>query len=68
MRQIFLFISMVVIGGGLYLKFIYDVPDSQAQINFFVSWFVIVIGVGSLLVNIFWKNARDKNKQNKDEL
>lgn len=65
MRQILLFISIAVIGGGLYLKLIYDVPDSQAQINFFVSWFFIVIGAGSLLVNIFWGNTGGK-KRNKD--
>jgi hypothetical protein len=66
MRQILLFISIAVIGGGLYLKLFYDVPDSQTQINFFVSWFFIIIGVGSLLVNIFWGNTGDKENRNRD--
>ncbi len=67
MKQILLFISMAVIGIGLYLKLFYDVPDSQAQINFFVSWFFIIIGTGSLLSNIFWGNKADKNSRNKNE-
>lgn len=61
MRQIFLFISLAIIGAGLYLKFFYDVPDSQATINFFASWFFIITGVSSLLMNIFWSNPK-KNK------
>jgi heme/copper-type cytochrome/quinol oxidase subunit 4 len=61
MKQIFLFISLAVIGIGLYLKFFYDVPDAQERINFFVSWFFIIIGVGSLLANIFWTNKRKPN-------
>ena len=55
MSQIFLFISLAVIGAGLYLKFLYDVPDSQAAINFFVSWFLIIIGTSGFLINVFWK-------------
>lgn len=63
MKQIFLFISLAVIGIGLYLKFFYDVPDAQERINFFVSWFFIIIGVGSLLANIFWTNKRKPGKK-----
>jgi hypothetical protein len=55
MKHILLFISLAVIGAGLYFKFLYDVPDSQENINFFVSWFLIIIGLASLLINIFWK-------------
>ena len=54
MKQIFLFISIVLIGIGVYLKFLYDVPDSQESINFFTSWFLIIIGIASLLINLFW--------------
>ncbi|MDD5673977.1 MAG: hypothetical protein PHC61_07440 [Chitinivibrionales bacterium] len=63
-----LFISMAVIGGGLYLKFFYDVPDSQTQINFFVSWFFIILGVGGVLVDIFWEKSVDHENRDKDEL
>ncbi len=54
MKQIFLFISLAVIGVGLYLMYFYDVPDSQVSINFFVSWFFVIVGVSSLLTNLFW--------------
>jgi len=38
--------------------FFYDVPDVQANINFFTSWFLVIVGVASLLVNLFWKSKR----------
>ena len=58
MKQIFLFISLIVIGAGIYLKYFYDVPDSQTEINFFVSWFFIIVGISSLLINIFWQTPK----------
>lgn len=59
MKQIFLFISIAIICIGLYLKLFYDVPDAQEQINFFVSWFLIIVGAGSLLINLFWSNKKN---------
>jgi hypothetical protein len=47
---------------GLYLRLFYDVPDSQEKINFFVSWFFIIIGISSLLINLLWDNK--KNEKN----
>jgi nitric oxide reductase large subunit len=61
MKQILLFISLAMLGFGLYLKLLYDVPDSQEKINFFVSWFFIIIGISSLLINLFW-DAREKRE------
>jgi len=55
MKQIFLFISLAVLVAGLYMKFFYDVPDSQENINFFVSWFLIIMSISSFLINIFWQ-------------
>ncbi len=63
MKQIFLFISFIVIGLGLYLKYFYDVPDEQMTINFFTSWFFIIIGIGSLLINIFWTTKNNNQKE-----
>jgi hypothetical protein len=63
MRQIFLFISLAVLGFGLYLKFFYDVPDSQIQINFFVSWFLIIVAAASLLMNLFWSNPKKRKEE-----
>jgi hypothetical protein len=64
MRQIFLFISLAVLCFGLYLRLFYDVPDSQEKINFFVSWFLIIIALSSLLINLFW----DTEKKRTDEV
>jgi hypothetical protein len=62
MRQIFLFVSLAVIGFGLYLKFFYDTPDEQITINFFVSWFLLIVGASSLLMNLFWsKKKKQRN-------
>jgi hypothetical protein len=62
MRQIFLFVSLAVIGFGLYLKFFYDTPDEQIAINFFVSWFLLIVGTSSLLMNLFWsKKKKQRN-------
>lgn len=60
MRQILLFISLVVLCFGLYLKLFYDVPDSQEKINFFVSGFFIIIGISSLLMNLFWDTKKKR--------
>jgi len=54
MRRIYLFIALVILGFGLFLKFFYDVPDAKETINFFTSWFFIIIGIASLLINLFW--------------
>jgi len=60
MKQVFLFISLVIVGAGIYLKFFYDVPDNQEAINFFVSWFLIIIGISSMLINLFWKTRKSR--------
>jgi hypothetical protein len=62
MRQILLIISLAIIGVGLYLRLLYDVPDSEETINFFVSWFFIIIGVSSLLINLFWSTKLDRKR------
>jgi hypothetical protein len=58
MRQVFIFVSLTVIGFGLYLKLFYDTPDEQIAINFFVSGFLIIVGTSSLLMNLFWTSAK----------
>ena len=60
MKQVFLFISLAIVGAGIYLKFFYDVPDNQEVINFFVSWFLIIIGISSMLINLFWKTQKSR--------
>ena len=65
MRQILFFISLAVLAFGLYLKFFHDVPDTQEAINFFVSWFLIIVSISGMLVNMFW--SKTKNSKDDDE-
>jgi hypothetical protein len=58
MRQILFFISVALLGIGIYLKFFYDVPDADQAINFFTGWFFIIIGIASLLINLFWSSSK----------
>ena len=67
MRQVFLFVSLAIIGIGLYLKFFYDVPDVQETINFFTSWFFIIVGTSSLLINLFWGSPKNKSSHNEQK-
>jgi hypothetical protein len=62
MRQIAYFISIALLVCGLYLKLFYDVPDNQEAINFFVSWFLIIVGVSSILINLFWSSGKKSVK------
>jgi hypothetical protein len=56
-KQIFIFISVGLVGLGLYLNFFYDAPDSQATANFFTSWFLVIVGIAGLLINLLWKKS-----------
>jgi hypothetical protein len=60
MKQIFLFISLALIGLGIYFKYFYDVPDVQETVNFFTSWFFIIVGGAGLLISLFWSSPKKK--------
>lgn len=64
MKQILYFISLAVLLFGLYLKFIYDVPDSEEKTNYFVSGFLIIMGISTLLINLFWDNTEKPKEKN----
>ena len=57
-KQIFIFISLAIIGLGFYLAMFYDVPDAETTINFFTSWFLVIVGAASLLINLFWGKSK----------
>ena len=59
MRRVFAVISVVVLGFGLYLRFLYDVPDAQETTNFFTSWFLIIISTAGLLANLLWSSPKN---------
>lgn len=50
--------SAIVFLVGVYLKFLYDVPDVQEVTNMWVSWFLIVLGVIGIIVSLVWKKKR----------
>jgi FtsH-binding integral membrane protein len=58
MRQVFFFIALALVGFGFFLKLFYDVPDAQETVNFFTSWFFIIVGGASALIVLFWSRRR----------
>jgi hypothetical protein len=58
MKTVLFFLALLLLGLGVYLKFFYDVPDNQAAVNLFTSWFLIIIGVAGLLINLFWSSSK----------
>lgn len=63
MRQLFLFISLGVLGFGIYLWQFYDVPDSQIMVNFYVSRFLAIAGAASILMNLFWSSPKKRKRE-----
>lgn len=47
--------SAILIFGGLYFKFLYDVPDGEEVTNMWVSWFLIIFGIIGITVSALWK-------------
>ena len=48
-------LGTILIFGGLYFKFLYDVPDGEEITNMWVSWFLIIFGVIGITVSALWK-------------
>ena len=48
-------LAAILIFGGLYFKFLYDVPDGEEITNMWVSWFLIIFGVIGITVSALWK-------------
>lgn len=61
---IVLFLTILIF-GGLYFKFLYDVPDGQEATNNWVSWLLVVSGIIGLMVTGLWKsrNPLEENQQ-----
>jgi len=54
-RYLVTILSAILIFGGLYFKFLYDVPDGEDITNMWVSWFLIIIGIIGIMVSALWK-------------
>ena len=48
-------LSSVLFFGGLYLMFLYDVPDAEAATNTWVSLTLIIAGISGMIVSLLWK-------------
>lgn len=48
-------LSAILIFGGLYFKFFYDVPDGQDLTNLWVSWTLVILGVSGVIVSSMWR-------------
>lgn len=48
-------LSSVIFFGGLYLMFLYDVPDAEAATNTWVSLTLIIAGIAGIIVSLLWK-------------
>lgn len=51
--------SAIIFLIGVYLKFLYDVPDAQEVTNMWVSWFLIGLGVIGFIISLVWKKKRN---------
>lgn len=51
----------LLIFGGLYFKFLYDVPDGEEKTNSLVSWFLVVFGVIGIMIAALWKSKNPLN-------
>jgi predicted MFS family arabinose efflux permease len=58
-RHVIAILSVIVFLGGIYTKFLYDVPDAQEVTNTWVSWFLIILGVVGLALSLLWKKRRN---------
>ena len=54
-RYPIVFISILILLGGLYFKFLYDVPDGQEVTNMNVSFILVVIGIIGIMFSLIWK-------------
>jgi hypothetical protein len=54
-KYLIILFSVVLIFGGLYFKFMYDVPDGEEVTNMWVSWFLILFGIIGILASTMWK-------------
>ena len=48
-------LSALLIIGGLYFKFLYNVPDGEEKTNNLVSWFLVVMGIIGFMMAEIWK-------------
>ena len=63
---IVVFLSILIF-GGLYFKFLYDVPDGEEGINNWVSWLLVVSGTLGLMIIGLWKTRNPFEEFQQDD-
>lgn len=66
-KYLIVLLSIVLIFGGLYFKFLYDVPDGEEVTNMWVSWFLIIFGVIGILASTLWKKRNPLHIEGPDD-
>jgi hypothetical protein len=61
-------LAAILIFGGLYFKFLYDVPDGEEITNMWVSWFLIIFGVIGITVSVLWKKRNPLEVDSSDDV
>ena len=61
-------LAAILIFGGLYFKFLYDVPDGEEITNMWVSWFLIIFGVIGITVSALWKKRNPLEVDSGDDV
>lgn len=67
MKYVVTVFSAVLIFGGLYFKFLYDVPDGAETTNTWVSWILVIFGVIGIMVSLMWKTRNPLELYDKDD-
>ena len=58
-RYLIAILSVALIIGGFYFKFLYDVPDGEEITNLWTSWLMIVLGIIGIMVSVLHKKKRN---------
>jgi hypothetical protein len=67
MKYVITVFSAVLIFGGLYFKFLYDVPDGAETTNTWVSWILVIFGVIGIMISLMWKTRNPLELYDKDD-
>ena len=61
-------LEAILIFGGLYFKFLYDVPDGEEITNMWVSWFLIIFGIIGIMVSALWQKRNPLELDSDDDV
>lgn len=67
MKYLVTVFSAILIFGGLYFKFLYDVPDGAETTNTWVSWMLVIFGVIGIMVSLMWKTRNPLELYDNDD-